>query len=101
MSSDSTAHPPAHEPRDMVRVLYNLVDGVSRAPSAEAIYDQALTALMSSVMPDRASVLSFDDAGVMRFRAWRHLSAKYRAPVEGHSPWPRAAIANTRAPTVI
>jgi len=91
MSSDSTAHPPAHEPRDMVRVLYNLVDGVSRAPSAEAIYDQALTALMSSVMPDRASVLSFDDAGVMRFRAWRHLSEKYRAAVEGHSPWPRDA----------
>ena len=57
MSSDGTAHPPAHEPRDMVRVLYNLVDGVSRAPSAEAIYDQALTALMSSVMPDRDRLL--------------------------------------------
>src|SRR5947207_15446772 len=81
------AHPPAHEPRDMVRVLYNLVDGVSRAPSAEAIYDQALTALMSSVMPDRASVLSFDDAGAMRFRAWRHLADWYRAAVDGPSAW--------------
>ncbi|PYM23621.1 MAG: hybrid sensor histidine kinase/response regulator [Candidatus Rokuibacteriota bacterium] len=82
---------PGPEPRDIVQVLYTLVDGVSRAHSAEAIYDEALQALMSSVTPDRASVLVFDDEGVMRFRAWRRLSAEYRAAVEGHSPWARDA----------
>ena len=82
---------PGPEPRDIVQVLYTLVDGVSRAHSAEAIYDEALQALMSSVTPDRASVLVFDDEGVMRFRAWRRLSAEYRSAVEGHSPWARDA----------
>ena len=62
------------EPRDIVQVLYKLVDGVSRAPSVEAIYEEALRALMSSVVPDRASILSFDDQGVMRFRVWARLS---------------------------
>jgi signal transduction histidine kinase len=32
-------------------------------------------------------VLSFDAAGVMRFRAWRNLSDRYRTAVEGHAPW--------------
>jgi signal transduction histidine kinase/CheY-like chemotaxis protein len=90
-SVTSAGRPPAAEPRDIVQVLYTLVDGVSRAHSAEAIHDEALHALMSSVTPDRASVLVFDDAGVMRFRAWRRLSAEYRAAVEGHSPWARDA----------
>jgi len=77
------------EPRDIVQVLYKLVDGVSRAPSVEAIYEEALRALMSSVVPDRASILSFDDQGVMRFRVWARLSDTYRTAVEGHSPWRR------------
>src|SRR2546428_3704465 len=44
---------------------------------------------MSSVSPAGAGVLVFDDEGVMRFRAWRRLSAEYRAAVEGHWPWGR------------
>jgi PAS domain S-box-containing protein len=35
----------------------------------------------------RASILLFDDLGVMRFVAWRGLSDGYRAAVDGHSPW--------------
>ena len=57
---------PGPEPRDIVQVLYTLVDGVSRAHSAEAIYDEALQALMSSITPDRASVLVFDDEGRLK-----------------------------------
>ena len=76
---------------DIIKVLYNLVVEVSRAPSVEVIYDAALAALMSSVMPDRASVLVFDDGQVMRFRAWRGLSQAYRDAVEGHSPWAQDA----------
>src|SRR6266516_3321664 len=37
----------------------------------------------------RASVLLADDEGVLRFRAWRGLSDRYRASTEGRSPWPR------------
>src|SRR6185295_4000129 len=39
----------------------------------------------------RASVLTFDAQGVMRFRASRGLSEAYRHAVEGHSPWVRGA----------
>ena len=41
---------------------------------------------------DRASVLRFDQAGVMRFRAWRGLSDRYRAATDGHSPWSPDAV---------
>src|ERR671923_232279 len=41
----------------------------------------------------RASVLLFDEAGVMRFQAWRNLSDRYRAAVDGHSPWSRDTLA--------
>ena len=76
---------------EILAALYKLVDDVSRAASAETIYAAALEALTRTVGPDRASVLVFDDAGVMRFRAWRGLSDTYRRAVEGHSPWSPAA----------
>src|SRR6185295_1568691 len=41
----------------------------------------------------RGAILVSDEHGVMRFRAFRNLSAEYRAAVEGHSPWPRDAVA--------
>ena len=44
-------------------------------------------AILRALGCDRASVLLFDDAGVMRFVAWRGLSDGYRKAVEGHSPW--------------
>jgi signal transduction histidine kinase/ActR/RegA family two-component response regulator len=77
----------AEHPDEILAALYKLVDDVSRAASAEAIHAAALEALATTVGPDRAAVLVCDDAGVMRFRAWRGLSETYRRAVEGHSPW--------------
>src|SRR5919197_877799 len=77
------------DPGDILEALYRLVDGGSRASSAAAIYDEAFLALSGTVAPDRVSVLTYDDRGVMRFRAWRGLSEAYRRAVEGHSPWLR------------
>jgi PAS domain S-box-containing protein len=37
----------------------------------------------------RASILLFDNAGIMRFAAWRGLSEDYCRAVEGHSSWTR------------
>src|ERR1043166_2712432 len=76
---------------DVLAALYKLVDEVSRAADAEAIYAAALEALTITVGPDRASVLVYDEYGVMRFRAWRGLSETYRRAVEGHSPWASTA----------
>jgi PAS domain S-box-containing protein len=79
-----------------LEVLYRLADGVGRAKTLGAVCEAAVDAVMA-VGADRASVLAFDDAGVMRFRAWRNLSDGYRAAVDGHSPWSR----NTPAPAPI
>src|SRR5262249_18509751 len=55
-------------------------------------YDCAMTAIQRALNCQRASILLYDDAGVMRFAAWRGLSDGYRAAVEGHTPWLPDAI---------
>jgi PAS domain S-box-containing protein len=64
-----------------------LTRGISRATSDDDIYTASLDVLGQALGTSRAAVLLFDPDGVMRFKAWRGLSAAYRAAVEGHSPW--------------
>jgi PAS domain S-box-containing protein len=68
-------------------VLYRLTDRLHRARSTADVYEAALDAIDAALGCTRASILLFDGAGVMRFVAWRGLSDRYRAAVEGHSPW--------------
>ena len=68
-------------------VLFRVTDATSRAGSLDEIYQAALDALGSGLSLSRAAVLVFDADGVMRFKAWKGLSEKYRTAVEGHSPW--------------
>lgn len=68
-------------------LLYRLIDAVVRADTVDEIYEHALDAVNQSLKTERASILLFDEAGVMRFRAWRGLSPEYRKAVDGHSPW--------------
>jgi hypothetical protein len=51
------------------------------------VYEAALNGLLASTNADRAAILTLDEAGVMRFRAWRGLSSVYREAVTGHTPW--------------
>src|SRR5262245_43635324 len=67
--------------------LYELTDRLYRGESANDAYEAALDAMEGALGCKRASILLFDDAGVMRFAAWRGLSDDYRRAVEGHSPW--------------
>jgi PAS domain S-box-containing protein len=67
--------------------VHRIVEAVVVAEHLDAVLDEAVDALMESVGLDRAAVLLHDELGVMRFRAWRGLSATYRAAAEGHSPW--------------
>ena len=75
------------EQPDWPSALYDLTQAVAAALHPSDIFDAALTAIDRSLGVDRASVLLFDAAGVMRFRAWRNLSDAYRHAVDGHSPW--------------
>jgi PAS domain S-box-containing protein len=69
--------------------LYQFTDRLFRARSRKDVYNSALDAIQSTLNCARASILLFDDAGVMRFVASRGLSRTYRRAVEGHSPWTR------------
>jgi PAS domain S-box-containing protein len=71
-----------------LEVLYRLADAVARAKDLTGVCETAVAAIMATGA-SRASVLTFDDRGVMRFRAWRNLSDEYCAAVDGHSPWAR------------
>lgn len=75
-----------------LKTLYRMSDAMGHAVALEQIYDEALEGLRDALRADRASVLLFDDDGVMRFKAWRGLSDAYRAAVEGHSPWKRDTL---------
>ncbi|HZS25420.1 MAG TPA: PAS domain S-box protein [Gaiellaceae bacterium] len=80
------------ELRDRVRevdALYRFADAIARASSLDELFADALDNLIEAIGADRASLLLFDDGGVMRFRAWRGLSDAYRAATDGHSPWSR------------
>jgi len=69
------------------RLLSRLADCVSDADGPSSMYEPAVDAVMAATGAHRAGILLFDDEGVLRFRAARGLSERYRATVEGHSPW--------------
>jgi PAS domain S-box-containing protein len=68
-------------------VLYRLTDNVHRADAPKKVYDAALDAIIDGLRCERASILLFDEAGVMSFVASRGLSDEYCRAVTGHSPW--------------
>jgi PAS domain S-box-containing protein len=77
---------------DELHALYRVADAVARTRSLDELFGEALDALIDATAADRASLLLFDAAGVMRFHAWRGLSEAYRVAAEGHSPWAQDAV---------
>jgi PAS domain S-box-containing protein len=76
---------------ERLAVLYDMTAAVGGSGVLAEIYDLALDGLRRTIGVERASILLFDEEGVMRFQAWRGLSDEYRRAVEGHSPWTRDA----------
>jgi GAF domain-containing protein len=69
--------------------LYRFTERLYRAETHHDVYEAALDIITRALGCRRASILLFDDAGIMRFAAWRGLSDGYRRALEGHSPWTR------------
>ena len=67
--------------------LFAFSERLQHCASAEQVHNAALDAITRALGCERASILLFDGARVMRFVAWRGLSETYRGAVEGHSPW--------------
>ena len=76
-----------HRRYQQLQVVYQLTKNLSSYVPLEEIYQEALAAIQGALGVDKASILLFDQDGIMRFRAWSGLSDEYRARVEGHSPW--------------
>ncbi len=70
-----------------LQALYDMGQAVGRARALGDAYESAIDGLLAVLGADRASILRFDDAGAMRFVAWRGISDGYRAAVDGHTPW--------------
>jgi two-component sensor histidine kinase len=85
--ASATRHEALTNRVDELAALYRLTDKLYRAESLADTCDAALDAIFSTFSCNRASILLFDESGVMRFVAWRGLSDQYRKAVEGHSPW--------------
>ena len=73
----------AHE----LAVLFEFTDKLNRADSLDQVYEAALNAITNTLECQRASILLFDEKGVMSFVAARGLSPEYMEAVNGHSPW--------------
>jgi signal transduction histidine kinase len=73
-------------PSRRLAAVAQLTDALGRATTPEDVYTAALDAIQAS-LTDRASVLLFDENGVMSFVAWRGISDDYRRAVHGHTPW--------------
>ncbi|MEK7761786.1 MAG: PAS domain S-box protein, partial [Nitrospirota bacterium] len=77
---------------EALQAIFNMTVALSRAASLEEVYEQGIDGVQRALKVDRASILLFDDDGVMRFKASRGLSKGYTQAVEGHSPWSREAV---------
>ncbi len=69
--------------------LLALADAIGSAATLDDMYSAALAGLRDVTGLDRASIQLFGADGVMRFKAWSGISDRYRAAVEGHTPWTR------------
>jgi signal transduction histidine kinase/CheY-like chemotaxis protein len=80
LEAERLAHSETH-------LLFKLTEAVNRGEDAKSVFEPALDAIKQAVGLDRAAILLFDGAGVMRFEAWSGLSEAHRRAVEGHALW--------------
>jgi transcriptional regulator with GAF, ATPase, and Fis domain len=85
--SDALRRADAEHYRVDVERLFQFTAAINRAAGIEAVHSIALRALCETLNVDRAAILLLDPDGIMRFKAWRGLSDRYREAVEGHTPW--------------
>lgn len=72
---------------EQLKTLSRLSEAVSQAKNPEDIYELAISSLKQTIKVDRASVLLFNENGIMQFVASSGLSDKYKKAASGHSPW--------------
>lgn len=67
--------------------LFEFSERLQNATALSDAYEAAITAVLNALQCDRAALMLFDEANVLRFAAWHGLSEGYRAAFEGHFAW--------------
>jgi GAF domain-containing protein len=78
-----------------LEAVQRMTAAMYEASSLQAVYEEAVTAVVTAIGVDRVSLLLFDPDGVMRFKAWRGLSTACREAVEEQTPWSPSDIGAT------
>ena len=65
-----------------LKSLYEMMAIISQTSSVDEVYDAALNSVQATMLAERASILLFDQKGVLRFKAWCGLSETYRTTAE-------------------
>ena len=79
ISGEKRAAAELHQKFEELQAIYRMAEAVTRAGALDEIYAVALDELQRTVHADRASVLLYDDDGVMRFKAWRGRTRRRRS----------------------
>jgi PAS domain S-box-containing protein len=93
LEAERSSRAAADTAAERVEELYHFAKSVVSAERAEDVFEAALDAIEGGLRTNRGAILIYDDQQVMRFRASRGLSERYRRAVEGHSPWTPDATA--------
>lgn len=67
-------------------LLYRLTDAINRVPSVEDLFVPALDTAEQLLGADRLAILLYDGEGVLRFKASRGLSDRFRRAIEDRFP---------------
>ncbi|MGB9697269.1 MAG: PAS domain S-box protein [Ignavibacteria bacterium] len=72
-----------------LQLISDFTNLIYRIDTIQDLFKTTISSILRILNADRASLLLYDDDGVVRFKAWHNLSDKYRSLVEGHTPWAR------------
>jgi signal transduction histidine kinase len=85
--AERSARKNAEQREREMEMLFRLAETTAAARELNALFEEVLNGVRDVLGVERASILLCDEAGIMRFRAWRGLSDKYRQTLERHTPW--------------
>jgi PAS domain S-box-containing protein len=74
-------------PQSRLQAYRRLSDALSRAHTSVEVCHAALEYVHDQLALERCAVRTFDEQGVLRFRAWRGISDTFRASVERFADW--------------
>lgn len=75
-----------------LQLISDFTNLIYRTETIQELFEISVTSILDTLKADRASLLLYDSDGKIRFKGWHKLSDKYRALVEGHTPWAKTQI---------